>query len=260
MLNYRVLGAATLVGESLINHALRFDPVSARQLSQLTDILAVELTEPAVTFYCCGTDQGIRIVHDCTEHVRTRLTGSPVALLGLLRQPASLAGTGVELTGDVGLLQQWQVLLRNLDIDWEDMIGKVLDSTFTAPVGNGAGEDIIGPVIADKLRQGVSWMQLQQREQQRLLKEYLTEESSLLPNRTEFDGFREQNHAFTLRLDRLSARIDAFIQTVTPTVTPAIAPTITGARNQSGGENASPEAGCSNNDSEDGATEARTAQ
>ena len=138
--------------ETFVNKALTYDPASLQKTAELTDILAIECTSPRITFYCHGNQQGLVVSSYCEAPITTTLSGSPLALLSLLKQPTNLAHSGVELKGSVGLLQQWQQLLQQLDIDWEDAIHQILGG-------------IAGPIAADALRSGASWACQQQQEQ-----------------------------------------------------------------------------------------------
>jgi len=180
--------------ESLVNTALRYDPASRQALEDLTDILAIESSSPRFTLYCHGSEDGIRLMTHCEAPVTTQLSGSPLALLSLLKQPSSLANSGVELTGSVGLLQQWQALLHTLDIDWEDAISGIIG-------------DIAGPIMASNLRTGAEWARNQKEVQLRLLKEYLPEELKIIPSKTELALFSQEVSQLVLDTDRLDARL-----------------------------------------------------
>ena len=196
-----ILTLMTAAMESVVNTALRYDPASRQQLAELTDILAIHSTTPRLSLYCCGSEDGIRIMSYCDAPVTTQLTGSPLALLSLIKQPTSLAGSGVELSGSIGLLQQWQGIMHQLDIDWEDAISQVLG-------------DIAGPTLANNLRQGANWFQDQQQQQWRLVKEYLPEEIKLIPSKTELDCFYQDVSNLSLDTDRIHARLNNIIDTL----------------------------------------------
>ena len=186
--------ALTLALEKLIHSALAFDPATRSRLSQLTGILAIKISSPPLVFYCQGTENGIKISSYCEDTVTTQLSGSVTALASLLKQPTNLANSGVEVSGSISLLLEWQVCMQQLDIDWEDAISRTLG-------------DIAGPLLAQGIRQTVAWSKLQTREQQRLIQEYLTEELSILPSKTEVEAFYENIHEMTLALDRFEARL-----------------------------------------------------
>ena len=187
--------AATI--ESTINNALHYDPASKRAMSELTDIFAIEVIPavlPPIIFYCQGTTDGVRIISHCDSPVTTRLTGSPAALFELLNRPHNLAGSGVKLSGDVKLLQRWQAVLNNLDIDWQTFLQQRLG-------------DIAGPVTATFIGKTRQWLQHQRRYHQHQLSVYLQEELRVVPAQAEFDHFYQEVDQLTLAVDRLQARV-----------------------------------------------------
>ena len=187
--------AATI--ESAINNALYYDPASKRAVSELTDVFAIEVrpaTLPSITFYCQGTADGVRIMSHCESSAAARLTGSPAALLGLLNRPSNLAGSGVKLSGDVKLLQRWQTVLDNLDIDWETCLQYYLG-------------DIAGPVTATLIGKTGQWLQHQSRYHQHQLRVYLQEELRIVPPKNAFHHFHHQVDELILATDRVQARI-----------------------------------------------------
>jgi ubiquinone biosynthesis protein UbiJ len=193
-MDHSIAAALTSGIEAIINRALHYDPATRQQLATLTDILAIESTAPALTLYCHGTAEGVRIMHYCEAPISTQLSGRPLALLTLLQKPSSLANSGVELVGNVALLQRWQMLLEQVDIDWEEALSQLLG-------------DIAGPVTANTLRGGFGWTQQQAHDIQRLLKEYLPEEVRLVPSRPELEQFYRAVDELALKTDRITARI-----------------------------------------------------
>lgn len=191
-----VLTLLTSSLETVVNTALNYDPASQKKLAGISDILAIESTAPALSLYCHGSADGIRFMAHCESSVTTRLRGTPIALLALLKQPTSLANSGVELAGSVALLQQWQSVIQELDIDWEDAISTVLG-------------DIAGPMLANKLRTGSSWVKDQQTQHTQLLKEYLPEELRVIPSKAELESFYQEVNSLKLDTDRLNARFDS---------------------------------------------------
>ena len=195
--------AATV--ESAINNALDYDPASKRAVGELIDILAIEVTPavvPAMTLYCQGSVHGVKITSHCELPVAARLTGSPTALLALLNRPPTLADSGVELVGDVSLLQRWQAILDNLDIDWETCLQNYLG-------------DIAGPITATMIGEAGQWLRHQSRYHQHQLSVYLQEELAIVPPKAEFDDFYRQIDELVLSIDRVQARIQQLHETVT---------------------------------------------
>ena len=182
--------------ETTINAALRYDPASQQKIAALDDILAIESTLPHICLYLQGQADGIRVLGYCEAPVSTHLTGSPLALMNLLKQPTNLANSGVTLAGSTALLQQWQAILQTLDIDWEDAISHVLG-------------DIAGPISATGIRHTAQYVKEQAREQARLIAEYLPEEAKMIASKPEVEAFLDQVDDLKFSVDRIAARIQA---------------------------------------------------
>jgi ubiquinone biosynthesis protein UbiJ len=190
--------------EKTINTALQFDPASQQQLAKLTDILAITFTKPAIKLYFEGTINGLRVMGHYDQAPATELKGTPRALLSLLKQPTNLANSGVELSGSVQTLQQWQSFISQLDIDWEDAISQILG-------------DIAGPMAASGIRSSLSWAQRQHKSNIQLLKNYLTEELKLMPSKVELEEFYEKVENLAQNSDRISARVARLKKKLTKT-------------------------------------------
>ncbi len=200
-----ISAAITASIESVINTAFKYDPASQQKIAEITDVLAIESTAPALTIYCHGTSDGVRIMSHCEAPTATQLIGTPLALISLLKKPTTLAGSGVELVGSVGLLQRWQAILNDLDIDWEDAISNVLG-------------DIAGPMAGKIISSGLNWSRQQNAEQARLLKEYITEELKVTPSKAEITGFSEAVGEIKMDAERLQARFSQLLaKTYAPT-------------------------------------------
>jgi ubiquinone biosynthesis accessory factor UbiJ len=194
-----IVQAITVGIESIINTALRYDPSSKQKISQINDTLAIHITAPNMTLYFHGQDDGVSVLSYYEGSVSTQLSGSAFALFSLLKQPTSLANSGVQLSGSVALLQQWQTIFETLDIDWEDALGQLL--------GNNVISDTFAPLATDYLKQSAQWARQQQQEHQRLIAEYLPEELNVIPSKPEVEDFIEQVAGVRSHTDRLAARI-----------------------------------------------------
>jgi ubiquinone biosynthesis protein UbiJ len=182
--------------EASINTALAYDPSSRQKIAALSDILAIELTSPSLCFYLRGKTDGVAVLSYNEAPVVTHLSGSPCALLNLLKQPTNLANSGVSLVGSTALLQQWQGILQTLDIDWEEAISRVLG-------------DIAGPLTASSIKSSAQWIQDQCSEQGRLISEYLPEEVKLTPSKPEAEKLFDNIGKLSTDVDRLGARLNA---------------------------------------------------
>ena len=200
-LDHTIIQGLTASIEALINGALRYDPGSKHAIAAIDDILAVSITgsglpliNSELTLYFRGQEDGLAVLSYHEETALTHLSGSAIDLMALLKQPANLANSEVTLVGDSALLQRWQRILHQLDIDWEDAISEILG-------------DVAGPLAAKTIRDSSHWMSDQAKEQQRLISEYITEEIHLTPSQAESDAFFQKVSHVKNDVDRLEARL-----------------------------------------------------
>lgn len=193
--------AALASAEHIINAALRYDPATRLGLAQLSGkILALNITAPvAITVFVMPLDEEIQLMANWAGDVDTHLSGSLMALLQVsTTETHNLKYSGVTAMGDLALLANMQQLLKNLDIDWEDML-----SQFTG--------DVIGHQAAQIIRAKFGWAKDRARSATRLTKEFLTEEYQALVSKPELDGFYQQVDELRLAVDRAAARVEKLI-------------------------------------------------
>lgn len=192
--------AALASAEKMLNAALRYDPATRIGLAQLEGkILAVQITAPALKFFVMAMDDELRLMGNWEGDVDTRITGSLLALAQLSQtETHNLKDSGVTVMGDLSLLADLQRLMKNLDIDWEEML-----SQFTG--------DIIGHQTAQMIRAKFGWAKDRAKNAQRLTGEFLTEELKALPGEPELEDFYRQVDDLRLAVDRAAARVEAII-------------------------------------------------
>lgn len=192
--------AALASAEKMLNAALRYDPATRIGLAQLEGkILAVQITAPAITIFVMPMDDELRLMGNWNGNVDTRITGSLLALAQLSQTEIhNLKDSGVTVMGDLSLLADLQRLVKNLDIDWEEML-----SQFTG--------DIVGHQAAQLIRAKFGWAKDRAKDAQRLTGEFLTEELKILPGKPELEDFYRQVDDLRLAVDRAAARVETII-------------------------------------------------
>ncbi|TQV72665.1 hypothetical protein FKG94_18415 [Exilibacterium tricleocarpae] len=205
--------AALATLEAAINTALRYDPGTRGALGRLQgQILEIESSAPRLRCFIAPGPEGLRLLGHCEETVTTRLHGSLPALLSLAAGDAgSLAGSGVEIEGSTALPADLQRILKQLDIDWEEPLSRLLG-------------DVAGHQAGNLIRTSLRWLGGRRSTAQRLLVEYLTEELRSLPGQVEVDGFCNDVDAIRLSADRLGAKVAELKQRVERLQPPAPPP------------------------------------
>lgn len=200
MLDPTLLGALTATLEKTINAALRYDPGTRVALGKLAGrVLAIESTFPPVTLYLqpqneeSGTSLSIHAY--CETPVETTLRGALPAILALtFGSQHSLANTGVEVTGNPGLLAALQDVFANIDIDWEEPVNDVLGSALGHP-------------FAQMLRKQWQWGHSNIDKAQKFMGDYITEELRATPSRSELEHFYQSVSQTRSDTERLAQRI-----------------------------------------------------
>jgi len=179
--------------ELAVNTALKYDPATRQKIAAMTDILAINIEKPALCLYFCGSSEGISVMHYCENPATTEVSGSLSALFTLIKNPGSLAQSDVSVAGKIGVLQQWQDIFSDLDIDWEDALASILGDA--------------SPYAASAIKKTVNYAKQQQQEIHRLGQEYLIEELRIVPSEPELEQFYSQVRDTALAVDRIGARI-----------------------------------------------------
>lgn len=193
------LPAIVLAGlEAAINRYLRLDPAALARLAPLAGkVIAVELRGLDLTLHMLPHAGGVHLLHDYLGTPDTIISGAPFSLL---RLGADKAGRGpllegaVEVRGDMEAGQRFEAVLRDIDIDWEEQLSRLVGDVAAHQVGVALrGVRDWGRRGADHLRRDVG--------------DYLQEESTQLPRREEVDEFTAGVDHLRGDADRLAARV-----------------------------------------------------
>ena len=164
----------TLVA-AVVNRLLTLDPHSQQQLAQLQGHW-IAIKNPATDLYIQFTATGIHLAHQCDTAVAATIEGSLVDLLRFAQADEPMIGQGVQLSGDIALLQRLQRIAQQLDLDWDGWLARWLGDVPTHYLSQGA-------------KASQQWLtQFEQRMAQNL-NEYLHEEQRLLPSAIELENF-----------------------------------------------------------------------
>jgi ubiquinone biosynthesis protein UbiJ len=195
--------AALASAEKIINAALDYDPSSRIALAQLEpQVLAINITKPEFKIFVAPSSDGIRLLGNYEGDVTTQLQGTLPALVSLIKSDRlNLKDSGVQLFGSTGFLAELQKILKNLDIDWEEMLSQLFG-------------DIIGHQGAELIRSKMAWTKDRVSNIQRLTSEFLTEELRVLPSAPELNFFNAQVDELKLGADRVQARIDQILSRI----------------------------------------------
>jgi len=192
------LPAAVLAGlEITLNRYLRLDPDTLTRLAGLTGkLIAVKLRGLGITLYMAPHGGGIQLLRDYDGSPDAVISGTPVSLarVGLGEERGLLFAGEVEICGDVTLGQRFEAILRDIDIDWEEHLSRLVGDVAAHQVGN---------LVRDAFNWGAKSVDSLCRD----ITEYLQEESRYLPHRDEVDKFLAAVDVLRNDVERLEARV-----------------------------------------------------
>ena len=188
-----------MVLERTINALLQQDPNSTERLNQLAGKhLRFSFKELPFDINIAVHTDGLNLssVDDGGEldcHVRTELGVLP-ELSDTANLTRLIKADKLDIDGDPMLAQQLVNLVKALDIDWEAKLAEKL--------GDGMAHR-----ISALFKQSRERFQQQSEMRQRWLKGVLTEEKQVLPNRLEFELFKDDVQALRAQIERLQRKL-----------------------------------------------------
>ncbi len=161
--------------------------------------MAINITTPEFKIFVAPSADGVKLLGHYEGDVTTQLQGTLPALISLIKsERLNLKDSGVQLFGSTSFLAELQKILKNLDIDWEEMLSQVFG-------------DIVGHQGAELIRSKMTWTKDRVNNIQRLTSEFLTEELRVLPSAPELNFFNAQVDELKLGADRVQARMEQIL-------------------------------------------------
>lgn len=189
--------------DAALNQVLQLDP-QARQRIQAMEgkLLALHIRGPNLTIYLLPVDGRLQVHAFAEGHIDTTISASPLGLARLALQAdasdAMFKGD-VKIVGDVEFGQAIKDLLGNIDIDWEELLSK-----------------LVGDVAAHQLGRGVRgltrWGEQASTSLQQDIAELFQHEMRLLPQRIDIEQFLDDVDALRADVERFELRLSRFEQ------------------------------------------------
>lgn len=156
--------------------------------------IALEFSEFDAALYLRPHAGGLELFNHWRGETDVTVRGSIPALMfaNLRREPG--APSGIHIAGDAAIGQEFQKLLRLLDIDWEDKLSRFVGGTAAYRISHTARG------LFEWSRQGAERFGEN-------LREYLQEETRDLPTREEVEAFNNGVDTLRVDIDRLDARL-----------------------------------------------------
>ena len=189
--------AVRMALEKAVASLIAHDAVTARNLQALDgQVLQINVTTPATTLFVRFGEKPA-FLGTCEQKADCELSGSAGSLvrLAVADDPmAFLHQNDISLSGDNSLLMAASAIVREADIDWEQMLAQ-----YTGGV--------VAHLVGSVFRQGQSTIKDIHKTFVTNLPEFLQEELRVLPPSGQTEAFREDLDELRLATDRLQARV-----------------------------------------------------
>lgn len=194
----------TVLLEEVINRYLGLSPATVRRLEAMAGkTLEVRLEGLERTVYLYVTGPGIHLSQEAEVSSDACISAPPLTLIALLRasDPSPFLFSGqVRLEGDRGFVQALADLIRDLDVDWEEVMAQRLG-------------DPLAHLISSRYRALDTWGRQARADLAEDLRDLVQEETALLPRPEEVtpfvsavDTLRDDIERLEQRIQRLMAR------------------------------------------------------
>jgi ubiquinone biosynthesis accessory factor UbiJ len=193
--------------ETALNRYIALDPEGARGFAPIYGrIVAIEIEGLGARVTLIPGPDRLQIfgAYDATPDCLIR--GAPLALarMGMAsRKESQLSSGEIHIEGDSTVAQRLAEAMAGLDVDWEEQLSKLVGDPIAHSVGEG-------------LRAVGDWGQRTRESVRTNFKEYLQEESRLVPSRYEVldflarvDTLRDDVERMEARVERLASRVEA---------------------------------------------------
>lgn len=193
------LHSTALMGvETAINQALQYDPATRAAIAELEGtVLAIESTLPPIKFFAIHGNDGITLMGQYEGEPDTILKGTALSLAGLALDGQNLSSffdTGVDVRGNPELLGKIRHIMKNLDVDWEAILSKLVG-------------DVPAHLVGQSLRSLGRWRKDAAGRAGDVFTGFSQEEIRLTPTRSETEHFFDKVRHLNKDVDRIAARI-----------------------------------------------------
>lgn len=184
--------------ESAINNYLALDPDSQAKITALDDkTLEITINELELSFFLRAAGDRIEVLPVYEQAAQSIMRAPLLSLvkMGLSKDSGESAlGGDIEMSGDMEAGRRFHELLKNVDIDWEEILAQY-------------SGDIVAHQIGNAFRSLSRWGRATADTLSRDLTEYLQQESRQLPSAHEINQFLESVDQLQMAVDRMEARI-----------------------------------------------------
>ena len=186
--------------EKHLNKLIALDEEALLEFARLEGkVIQLDLLNTRACYFLYPGSYGLRVRTYCTENVDVVISGTPTALFSqvLQQDKARAVASDVELKGDVAVAQEFQRIIKNMDIDWEEG----LSHWFGDGIAHQLGRLLRG--AADFIEKSNTKLQLDMSEYLRFEKEVSIEQDEMDRFSLGVDELRNDVERLKQRISRL---------------------------------------------------------
>lgn len=182
--------------EGALRQALALDPATQARLAAFAGKrLYIETRTPTFGLFVWLEADGVHLHTEGDRHPHATIEAPSFELLKMaFSDETHFIGGPVKVAGDVMLVQELHAIARDLDIDWETGLARLLGDNLSYPLSRG-------------LRSLFGFAERTARVFLRNTGEYLREEKELVPVRWEVDEYLNDNQDLRADIERVEARL-----------------------------------------------------
>ena len=202
-----LFAALTATLETAFNTWLKLDQAShGNALERLQTmqgrLICLHISNPDLKLYFLPTADNVRVTTGYDAVPDVTIQGSALALMRLSAAAdtgRAMLEQGIKIDGDMGLGNRFSQILREIDVDWEELLSRAVG-------------DVVAHHLGQVVRNAQGWLGDSSHAMRLNTQEYLQEESRLLPADADLNYYYEQVDQLRLDTDRLEARINRLLK------------------------------------------------
>ena len=198
---FDILNTTAISGlETAINTALKYDPGTVRDLSELENqVLLIDCSMPSMRIAIETSQQKIILHNNWDGEAAVTIQGTLIALAKMAANTSdasSFANSGVQLSGNLETLHKLHKILSKLNIDWEGGLADLVG-------------DVPAHIIGSAMRQSAQASRESLQRASSALVEIAQEEFEIIPSKNSFKHFKQDVRQMAADTDRIMARLAA---------------------------------------------------
>ena len=191
--------------EKIVNKTLSLDEETLCKLEKLEGkVVAFEFTNTKLTVFLFFSTAGLTINTTYKNKADVLIKGTPtnfIMMLAMSKQGSANLPTDMQIIGDIVLVQQFQLIMQNIEIDLEELLANWLGDSVAYELGK-----IIHSTSSVAIDTGKTLA--------KNISEYLRFETDMLPDELLVDDFCKEVDVLREDVDRLYQRVSHTVKQI----------------------------------------------